>query len=255
MSVLQKLSIRSKVIIGFSILLAAFILFTFFSIYSLNSMGDLTTKLYNHPLNVSNASLRASMGVIKMHRSMKDVILAKNQFEKQLAIHAVEVEEQKVIENLNIVKEKILGSDGHLLEEEARKLFLDWKPIRDEVISLLIAGKRDKAAGITKEKGAAHVRKVENKMLELTSHARNKSNGFIKAAEKAQDRSITIEVGVIVFLIVLMVIINSIILKSILQPILALKKTMSTISETGKLAQAYIPGENEISEYFFFYNI
>ncbi|MES0489337.1 MAG: response regulator [Leptospirales bacterium] len=248
MSVLNKLNIRSKIIAGFAILLGSFIVFTIFGIYELNSMGEITTKLYNHPLNVSNASLRASMGVIKMHRGMKDAIIAKNDYEREIAIYTVQEEEHEVIENLNIVKDKILGNEGHLLEEETRELFLNWKPIRDEVMTLLIAGKKIEAASITKEKGAAYVRLVENKMLELTSYSRNKSNEFMNTAEKTKIRVITISIALVVFLIILMALIASIILKSILEPILSFKKTISNITETGKLSEADVPGNNEITE-------
>jgi hypothetical protein len=95
-----------------------------------------------------------------------------------------------VLEQLDIIKDKILGSEGQNLEKEARKLFVDWRSIRDEVIELAKSGKRDKAALITMGKGAAHVTKLEDRMLELTAYARNKADTFNQHTEYVHSSSV-----------------------------------------------------------------
>ena len=82
MGFLNRLTIKSRLIFAYLILLFSFIVFAIFSISEIKTVGGLTRSLYEHPLQVSNAALKASMGVIKMHRSMKDVVLS--QTERQL---------------------------------------------------------------------------------------------------------------------------------------------------------------------------
>lgn len=149
-------------------------------------MGDLTRRIYKHPLVVSNASLQAALNVTKMHRSMKDVVLANSPSEIEFALNAVAENQQKVYRQLDTIRKDILGQEGRELEKQTRQLFENWKPIREKVVRLLQSDKKQEAILITKTIGADHVEKLEGKMLELTSYARKKADGFIDIAEKMQ---------------------------------------------------------------------
>jgi four helix bundle protein len=78
----------------------------------MNELGDLTSTLYDHPLKVSTAALKAKAGVIRMHRSMKDVAMSKTEMEIRPAIQTVQSEEKLVYQDLDIVKSRILGEEG-----------------------------------------------------------------------------------------------------------------------------------------------
>ena len=124
----------------------------------------------------------------KMHRSMKDVILSKSAVEFNKASDEANKYEQLVYEQLDVIRDNIIGTEGQNLEERTRQLFADWKPIRQEVFLLFHSGLRDEAAAITKGKGADHVAMLEDKMMELTSYARKKADGFMQLAERSQKR-------------------------------------------------------------------
>ena len=175
---------------GFLLVIVLFVIWGGISLRAMHTMTDLSKKLYSHPLAVSNASLKAALSVTKMHRSMKDVVLLDSSGSIAYAINIVNEQEQMVLEQLNIIKDKILGSEGQNLEKEARKLFVDWRSIRDEVIEFAKSGKRDKAALITMGKGAAHVTKLEDRMLELAAYARNKADTFNQHTEYVHSRSV-----------------------------------------------------------------
>ena len=96
--------------------------------------------------------------------------------------------EQLVYEQLDVIKKMIIGTEGQNLEKSTRQLFVDWKPIREEVFLLFHSGRKDEAALITKGKGADHVAKLEVTMLELTSYARKKADSFMQLAEQSQSR-------------------------------------------------------------------
>ncbi len=183
-------SSKQKLYQGFLLVIVLFVIWGGISLWAMHTMTDLSKKLYSHPLAVSNASLKAALSVTKMHRSMKDVVLLDSSGSIAYAINIVNEQEQMVLEQLNIIKDKILGSEGQNLEKEARKLFVDWRSIRDEVIELVKSGKRDKAALITMGKGAAHVTKLEDRMLELTAYARNKADTFNQHTEYVHSSSV-----------------------------------------------------------------
>lgn len=179
---------KHKLTVSFILIIALFVSFGIITLKGLFTLGNLTRTIYEHPLVVSNASLNAALNITKMHRSMKDVVLSNSPDEAEAALKAVGEGEQKVYQQLDIIRENILGIEGQALERETRQLFVDWKPIRDEVVRLLKSGNRQEAILITKAKGARHVAKLEAKMLELTSYARKKATGFLAFAERSQSR-------------------------------------------------------------------
>jgi len=175
--------------IGFAFIFLLFFIVGITSCYEINSLGNLTKTIYRHPLEVSNASLSASMGVVKMHRDMKDVVLSESSESLEKSVALVDEGEKEVFEKLKIIDEKILGEEGQALAKETTQLFVEWRPIREEVISLVRNGDRDSAADITRGKGAAHQALLESKLLSLTAYARNKADGFIEDALRVQNRS------------------------------------------------------------------
>lgn len=188
-------TVYKKIIAGFALIIALFILAGSVSFIGIHALGNLTSTIYKHPLEVSNASLRANMGVVRMHRTMKDIVLADDAVALENFIVQVTNEEAIVIQNLDIIRNKILGFEGQDLERETRLLFINWKTIRDEVITLTKEGGKKRAAQITTGKGAYHVSLLEEKMLALSSYARNKADSFFNESSKVQKR-VTLSTGI-----------------------------------------------------------
>jgi preprotein translocase subunit YajC len=179
---------KNKLSLSFLLIIVLFLIFGVITIRGLFTLGNLTRTIYEHPLVVSNASLIAALNITKMHRNMKDVVLASYPEEVKGALKVVAENENEVYRQLDIVREVILGREGQDLEKQTRQLFSDWKPIRQEVVGLLESGNKKDAILITKAKGADHVLKLETKMLELTSYARKKADNFLGFAETSQSK-------------------------------------------------------------------
>lgn len=203
-----KLGIKLGISFGLIIIIAIII-----SLIEAAQMGKIAAnvdKLYRHPYAVSTAMLRIDGNIVRIHRSMKDVALATTDGQIKAAIGQVDIYSQKVNEDYEIVKERFLGDPK--MVEEGIKLFIDWKPIRDEVIALMQDGKRKEAATITKEKGAAHVKKINQSIVGFIKFAEGKATGFVSAsdkqAESAQLQSKAILAVAVVFAIFLAIFIT-----------------------------------------------
>jgi len=188
MNILSKATVKYKLAFGFLLVILLFLTIGVVSQREVHTVGKLTEMIYKHPLVVSNAALSAGINMTKMHRSMKDVILSRSPNELNKALDEVNKYELLVYEQLDIIRERIIGAEGQDLEKRTRQLFNDWKPIREEVILLYNSGRKDEAASITKGKGAEHVAILEDKMMELTSYARKKADSFMKLAEQSYNR-------------------------------------------------------------------
>jgi PAS domain S-box-containing protein len=180
----DKANITRRLVLIFAISILIFSLYGLFAIYDLNAMSRLAQKIYMHPLVVSNAALQSNAVVAKMHRNMKDVVLLASSTGIQKTIDAVNFGELQVYRNLDLIKKSIIGEEGRALERASRDLFEQWRPIRDEVIRLARLGRKDEAAEMTTGKGAAHVGRLEEKMLDLALYARNKASVFMAEVEK-----------------------------------------------------------------------
>jgi len=194
----KQVNITRRLILSFCVLISIFLLFALFTLYDIDRVSSLTRRIYNHPLVVSNAALQSNVSIAKMHRSMKDVFLFNSLSKIRQSIEVVNEEEKQVNKYLDIVKNTILGEEGKALENEARKLFEDWRPIRKEVIRLVRENQRVEAASITIGKGANHVALLEEKMLGLTKYATTKASDFMNESERIHSR---LDVTLILFLL------------------------------------------------------
>lgn len=228
-------SIRNKLILGFSLLIIMIIAMGIISLTRIDLLGNLTVKMYKHPLTVTRASLQANVGIIKMHRSMKDVALAKNTASMEAASRKVDTYEQGVYKEYAVVTDRILGAEGHQLIADTIKIFRDWKPIRDEVIKLMQAGDRDAAANITKQKGAKHVALLDKKMDALVEYAAVKGNGFFTMAQAKSSSTFLLTIGLIIVGTILGIVVAYVLGRMIINPINTLKNTIEEIEEHSDL--------------------
>ncbi|MCP4108455.1 MAG: response regulator [Desulfobacteraceae bacterium] len=255
MDILNKITIKTRLVLTFTIMIVLFVGYSALSLLKMNKLGNLTSILYEHPLQVSNAALRAGKGVIKMHRSMNEIPVSLSDEELKQAVEFVRSEEDIVYEQLNIIKSRILGQEGKNLEEKTRRMFADWKPIRNKIIRLYMEGNKKTAAIIDRKENAEYVSLLEKKMLELRKYATANADGFMSNAKKVQEDIIRNTVVIVMFGILLLCIIAYLMPKSILSNISALKAVMSEITSTGFFAKSDLPGNNEITEMAWHFNL
>ena len=184
----KQINMIRRLILSFSILVLIFVLFGLYVFYGIHTASELTHKIYNHPLVVSNAALQSNISILKMNLSTKDVVLLNSQSEINRTIKATNDQERQVYKYLDIIKEMIIGNEGKMLENEARIVFKNWRPIRKEIFESVGRGEKEIAAAIIIGKGGRHVALLEAKMLGLTTYARKKASDFIHEADKAHSR-------------------------------------------------------------------
>ena len=179
---------------GFIVTLLVIIVFSGAAIYQARELAQATNKIYNHPLAVSNALRDIKSNIYAMHRSMKDVVLAKNPEQMNSAIETVNKYEQESFEHFALVKERFLGDKNYVLS--VLKDFENWKTIRTEVINLTKKGKLDDAIAITTGKGLKHIDIInsgdDGKMglNYLMNYANDKAEEFQNIAKSREKRAL-----------------------------------------------------------------
>ena len=186
---LGKIKIGTRLGLGFGVVVVLTLIMGFVSLSKMDKLANLTTKMYRHPLAVSNAMRDIRADVIAMHRAMKDVALAKNRDQIEAAAAEIDRYEQGAEKGFSLVMERFLGNQKDVIA--AHKAFKDWKIIRDEVIRLTKAGNRDAAAAITVGKGAQHVKLLNEKIQYLVDFASRKADEFYANAENTHRETAT----------------------------------------------------------------
>ncbi|MGN7613234.1 HAMP domain-containing methyl-accepting chemotaxis protein [Magnetococcales bacterium HHB-1] len=223
----RRVHIRLKY--SFSSILLVIVILGAYSIYEMTNLSDMTDKLYKHPYAVTSAALLIDGHIAKMHRSMKDVPLSSTKEGIQKAKEKVDIEEKMALKSFGVIMERFLGDKKRV--ETAKQAFIDWKPIREEVIQLSLNGERDKAALITRGKGAKHVALLSNIMTEFIDFARNKAKTFHSNAEESRSRALTVATTLLllaIFISWLFAYTNTVSLEEIINSISSSSSEMAT---------------------------
>lgn len=203
----KKMKVGTGLAVSFGIVITLFMIIGIFSINRMNVLSNLTEKLYMHPYAVSTSVLHVDGAIIAMHRSMKDVVLAKTVSDIEKSAQTVDKYEEEVLQKFSIVEERFLGDKA--MVSTAKKLFIDWKPIRDEVIALMEKGdssSKMQAAAITKEKGSLHVNKLNEAVKALEDFAQNKAVSFHSNALEVKSFSFKMIYALIAIALVLAIV-------------------------------------------------
>jgi len=213
----KKLRFRSKVFIGYIVLIIFCVVISSISLYQLRQIQRNLELIYDHPLTVSNAVRDINICINGMHRSMKDVVLAKNETELDSAILHVNELQNLALNAFDVVFDRFLGDMNDV--KNAYKAFIDWEDIRNEVIRLKKEGKDNDAAEITKGKGAKHVALLFENTRIMTDYAQNKANEIRAETKNSYNNTFSTLFLFILIAIGSSVFITIIISKSILEPI------------------------------------
>ncbi|MDO8654750.1 MAG: methyl-accepting chemotaxis protein [Undibacterium sp.] len=183
-----------RLALGFGFVLALLIGCGLFAINRVEFTAGLTAKLYKHPFTVSTAVLRMDGNLVRMHRSMKDVALAKSPEDIDKAVAAVDATEKLVFADVPVLREAFLGDPKMIAR--LNKAVSDWKPIRDTTIALARAGDKEKSAENTKTAGAKAVAEIGASVKAVADYAGDKAQAFMVDADQTRESIFWTLVGV-----------------------------------------------------------
>ena len=187
---MKGLKFQTRLILGFSLILFFSFIIGIISFIEIKNISKKTESIYRHPLAVSNSVRDINISINAIHRSMKDVVLAKNLEELYESVLLVNKHDRQVYSSFKIVQERFLGDKE--VVNDAYKAYRDWEKIRNEVIMLKKGGHDERAADITRGRGAFHVNLLFEKTKILTDFAQNKADEFYQSTLKSEQKSFAI---------------------------------------------------------------
>jgi len=155
---------------------------------SVSRVAELTESLYNHPFAVSTAVLRIQRDVLGMHRAIKEIVLSTSPEEISNQQQFLSATEANILVDFKLLRERFLGDSA--LVQSALTHFEAWRPVRDEVIRLSLAGKPQEALLLAQTEGNEHVAAIEVSVAAVRDFAMNKAQEFRADAGQTRDQTL-----------------------------------------------------------------
>jgi PAS domain S-box-containing protein len=155
---------------------------------SVNRVAELTENLYNHPFAVSAAVLRIQRDVLGMHRAVKEIVLSDSAEDIGRQQQYLAGTEANVLADFKLVQERFLGDTA--LVQSAMNHFEAWRPVRDEVIRLNLAGMKQEALLLAQTEGNRHVAAIEVSVAAVRDFASNKAQEFRANASQTREQTL-----------------------------------------------------------------
>ena len=166
---------------------------------------------------------------------MKDVVLAKDKEELNIALSHVESSEKIVYEEFKVINDKYLGNEEQILKPYL--LFVNWKAIRNEILFLKQSNQTIDAANLTKARGAQHVQKLYKAIDVLVSFTDAKADYFLKNAIEAKDTAIFFILISLITILLIIMSVGIILTKNLSKNEIARKKQETYLIHQSRLAQ------------------
>jgi methyl-accepting chemotaxis protein len=236
MNKINDLSINTKIIFGFSILIFMIIFISSYSIFKIRDLASITSRFYNYPYQVSNTTKLISFKITKVISSVKDIALTTSNEEKQVSLKNIDEIDKEIYELFNLLEKSYLGDKTKL--NDAKKQFTTWIPIRTEVVEAMISGNMQFAGKLIKEKAMPHDIILYKQMDDLTKLAEKNGKDFYENSKKIKENILNIIVTIFVISVVLAVLITYMVFVDI-------KRSLKTFQEGLLSFFSYLSNESK----------
>ncbi|MCP4114112.1 MAG: HAMP domain-containing protein [Desulfobacteraceae bacterium] len=165
-----------KMALGFGLVIILMGIGGFVSLNTATNLSGMTEKLYLHPLAVGTSIRDIQTELVSIHRSMKDIAISQSLDQMEVNRAKVDKNAEEAVKYFDLLKERFLGDKQDI--ETAEKLFREWAPIRNKVITQRKIQIENNAGEVTRIEGAPHVAKIIKALDGLIDFANNKAKEF-----------------------------------------------------------------------------
>ncbi len=232
---MKNLRFRTQLIIGFSIVLLFSLLIAFISLIQLRKISSYTELIYSHPLTVSNKVKDIQINISIIHRSMNDIVAAKDSDYLNNSIKLIAHYDSLIHLDFDIVKERFLGDKS--LVESTYKAYLDWEINRNRVIELKKDGNYKETLRLKESKGLEQLTVLFERAKVLTDFAQSEAYEFYQNSRKIEKQVMLRFFLSISALLILSIIIALVISNNISQPISKFVAEINTIFKDKDIAE------------------
>ena len=182
------MTIRTKLLSGVFAILALAVILGTMSQLAIRHSSEQTTRLYEHPFMASNFARNALVNFLKMDRELNLALTAPDAAEATARFDAAKEIDALVLEDLEVVAERILSVEGKSQIAQITEMFTRIRGSADRMAAKKRSG--DVNAAALMEAHSVELLAVTEKLDELVELATEEGFDFITSA---QDTSSALE--------------------------------------------------------------
>ncbi len=242
---MRDLNIRTRLFWGFGISIFLTLLIGILGIWGMWRLSNDTSDLYHHPLTVSNAVRDLEAEVLNMQRITRNIII-KQSIHIESEIQALNAHEDQTLAYFDIVFSQFLG-DPQIIQQ-AKDLFLDWKPIVEREIQLIQSGHFTEAADIATVEEESHINQLMDQIHVMIDFASQKADVFYFNSMQTRHRILLFTVLLLLIASCAGLTIAYFTTQTIVTPVTVLRKDMQEIALGDVNQEIAIERKDEIGE-------
>ncbi len=215
----KNLKVKTQLIIGFSMIMFFLAVLGIQGYIQTNAIVNQAETMYNHPFQVTRAIDRLDADILSMRVSVRDLILANTQEQRENAIELMEQYDADIQIQFDVLRKLYLGPKQDV--EEAYKAYLSWETARAEIVKQTLAGDLEtaKKSLLPGEKVGTYRETLNEKMAVVDSYASNKADELYQGTNDLYAK-IKLQLSLIVFaIIILSLLVSIILLRNIQEPL------------------------------------
>ncbi len=231
---IRNIKIGLRLNIGFGIIFFLTFILGMVAINRMDSLALLTTKMYRHPLAVSNAVRDIKADILAIQNELYRVRFAQNSSQLQAVRQKMEALDADAEKKFALVKERFLGNQTDI--NTAYDYFKAWRPIRNKIIA-----EKENAPAIddviAEPLDLRHVLVLQNSINKIVDFATRKGESFWKNAESQRAQAEQAMYWILFTIIAVGSGLALLIARSISKPISQIAKAAKVIS-SGDLSES-----------------
>ena len=170
------MSIRGKIIFGFSLIIILLSAMGIFLIYSMQKLANEAGNIYKHPFTVSNAAKNIEIHLLSIQDKLKDAILPDSENRSRGIEISIRRQKGMILEDFGTIKDRYLGPEKDV--ENALTAYNSWLDVTEDVIFLQKQGKTLEASQLIETRLSQDTERFRSAMDNLIAFATGKANEF-----------------------------------------------------------------------------
>ncbi|SET36796.1 hypothetical protein SAMN05660297_02173 [Natronincola peptidivorans] len=252
---MKNISIKNRLIAIFLVWIIFFVGFGMFAVSEIRKLKEVTTEIYEQGLKLNDIQADIHVNMIKIQRTIRDIILTDTPLEFQQRIEEMNALERNVNENIEGIRALAKTEEELHLKTQVRDVFEEWKEGRNEIVELVAANQPREAMLLTMNQHNYYIRQIETSLDALSVYQTDKASELIQQTNQMERSHVITFITLMIFLSIIAMMTFFLVMGSILNPIISLKKTMYNSTNEGDMMEFDIEGENEIADMARHYNL
>jgi signal transduction histidine kinase len=174
----MRISIRTKLLGTFGFILLLVGITSLFAVFRIRDLKDSLTGILQNPMTVSRVSQDIEVSVLTMQQLMYDISISRDQKQHNKILGELGKIENNVMHGFTTIQQSTLSNEIKVMTLKSRILFLQWRPIRERIISLADSGDFSGARTISKNRGDNIVKSLQVAMEKISDLSARKAKDF-----------------------------------------------------------------------------